>query len=149
MKVSVVALCFIVVTVASPSQQKPPRYFTGATIVGSASCPDNPVFVGGVFPISPAASGGLTVGDRLLSIDGRPVKNLQDAAARMSSTSPGTVILKVKRNGSVHILSVGRDERTSIWSRNGLRILDDGLQVGTDYTDAEIEEYRSVNRDLD
>jgi C-terminal processing protease CtpA/Prc len=149
MKVSVVALCFIVVTVASPSQQKPPRYFTGVTIVGSASCPDNPVFVAGVFPISPAASGGLTVGDRLLSIDGEPVKDLKDAAARMSSTNPGTVILKVKRNGSVRSLSVAREESTTMRSRNGLRILDDGLQVGTDYTDAEIEGYRSVNRDLE
>ena len=105
MKYFVVAWCFFVVTVASPSQQKPPRYITGATIFGSESCPDNSVFVGKVFPISPAASSSLTVGDQLLSIDGEPVKNLQDAAARMSSTSPGTVVLKVKRNGSVHILS--------------------------------------------
>ena len=149
MKYFVVALCLFVVTVASPSQQKPPRYITGATIFGSESCPDNPVFVGHVFPISPAASSSLTVGDRLLCIDGEPVKNLQDAAARMSSTSPGTVILKVKRNGSVHILSVVRDESTTIWSRNGLRLLDDGSFVGTDYTDAEIEEHRSVTRDLE
>ena len=149
MKYFVVALCLFVVTVASPSQQKPPRYITGATIFGSESCPDNPVFVGHVFPISPAASSSLTVGDRLLCIDGEPVKNLQDAAARMSSTSPGTVILKVKRNGSVHILSVVRKQSTTIWSRNGLRLLDDGSFVGTDYTDAEIEEHRSVTRDLE
>jgi predicted metalloprotease with PDZ domain len=149
MKYFVVALCFFVVTVASPSQQKPPRYITGATIFGSESCPDNPVFVGAVFPISPAASSSLTVGDQLLSIDGEPVKNLQDAAARMSSISPGKVILKVKKNGSVHILSVARDESTTIWSRNGLRLLDDGSFVGTDYTDAEIEEHRSVARDLE
>src|ERR1039458_9728211 len=118
MKASVAAMYFFVLTVASPPQQKPPKYITGVSILGSASCPDNPVFVGAVFPMSPAASGGLKVGDQLLSIDGEPVKGFKDASTRMSSSSPSPVILKVKRNASVRILSVAREESATIRSRN-------------------------------
>jgi S1-C subfamily serine protease len=149
MKASVVALCFFALAEASPSQQKLPKYITGVTILGPASCPDNPVFVASVFPMSPAASGGLKVGDQLLSIDGELVRGLKDASTRMSSSNLSPVILKVKRNGSVRILSVAREESATIRSRNGLRLLDDGSLVPTDYTDAELEEFRSVKRDLE
>jgi C-terminal processing protease CtpA/Prc len=149
MKASVVALCLFVLTVAAPSQQKLPKYITGVTILGSASCPGNPVFVGSVSPISPAVSSGLEVGDQLLSIDGEPVKGFKDASTRMSSSSLRPVILKVKKNGSVRILSIAREDSITIRSRNGLRLLDDGSLVGTDYTDAEIEEFRSVTHDLE
>lgn len=149
MKASVMALCSFILTVASPSQEKLPQYITGTAIFGAASCPDNPVFVGAVYPMSPAASGGLKVGDQLLSIDGKSVNGFQDASMRMTSSSPSPVILKVKRSGSIRILSVAREESTTIRSRNGLRRLDDGSLVGTDYSDAEIEEFRYVTRDLE
>jgi C-terminal processing protease CtpA/Prc len=149
MKASVLALCSFILTVASPAQETLPQYITGIGMFSSASCPDNPVFVGALFPISPAASGGLQVGDQLLSIDGESVKGLQDASARMRSSSPSPVLLKVKRSGSIRIFSVAREETATIRSRNDLRLLDDGSVVGMDYTDAEIEEYRSVTRDLE
>jgi C-terminal processing protease CtpA/Prc len=142
------ALCFFVLAIACRSQQGLPKYLTGVNIFGT-SCPGHPVFIGGVLPISPAASAHLHPGDQLLSIDGKPIKDLRDASIRMNSSVPILVILKVRRNGSVRTISVAREEITTIRARNGLRLLEDGSLVGTDYTDAEIEEYRSLNRDLD
>jgi len=51
----------------------------------------------------PAANAGLRIGDILLAIDGRELRNAQDALTQLASTSPGvTVKLRVQRGAQVH-----------------------------------------------
>lgn len=131
-------------------QQVHQKYVIGVDIIGpNSSCPNGPVFVGWVRKISPAATAGIKPGDQLLAIDGRPVKDLADAANRITSNSSQPVSVELKRSGSVSTLTVQRERSDLVWSQNGLRVLDDGFVVGSDYSDAETQELRSLNRDLD
>lgn len=58
------------------------------------------VEVTAVRPDSPAAKGGLKVGDRLLTLDGRWTDTAVDLFQAASGVKPGTkVVLKVKRDG--------------------------------------------------
>jgi len=135
---------------AAANGQPPPRYGVGITILGSnGSCKDAPVFIGGVTEKSPAASAGLEPGDRLIAINGVRVSNFQDAARRTSSPVPGPVTLTVRRGDEAKTVSVPREKLDVIWSRIGLTMLDNGMLVGTGYTDAEIAELRRLPQELD
>lgn len=130
-------------------QQAHEKYVIGVDLIGAnSSCPNGPVFIGSVRKISPAATAGIESGDQLLAIDGTPVKDLSDAAHRISSDSPQPVSVELKRGGSTRTLTVRREKSDIVWSRNGWRVLDDGLMVGTDFADTEIQEHRKLNQDL-
>jgi C-terminal processing protease CtpA/Prc len=130
-------------------QQNPPMYSIGVNLLGPhTSCPAGPVFVGSVDPEAPAGVAGIHAGDQLLAIDGEAVRNLGDAAARITSAEPGKVVLKVKRNGADLTLSVPRERSDVILSHRGLRQLDDGRPVPLDYTDTQIRDYRQMQSDL-
>ena len=107
------------------------------------------MFVGNVAPKSPAASVGLEPGDQLLAINRDAVRDFRDAANRIVSTVPDPVVLTIRRSQSVRTISVSRERSELIWSRIGVRLLDDGFLVGTDYTDADIAEMRRLNKELD
>jgi predicted metalloprotease with PDZ domain len=142
-----VLLC--AVSAACFCEQSPPKYVIGVDIIGpNSSCPTGPVFIGSVRKISPAASVGVKAGDQLVAIDGTPVKDLRDATQRVTSDSPQSVVLDLKRGELKEKVTVQREESGHVLLQNGLRILDGGLLVGSDYTDAEIGEIRTVNRDL-
>lgn len=131
-------------------QQTRTRFVIGITLLGlNASCKDAPVFIGSVTPKSPAASAGIEPGDQLLAINGDAVQNLRDTAGRIVSTVPDPVVLTIRRSQSVRTISVSREKSELMWSRIGLRPLDDGFLVGTDYTDADIIEIRRLNTELD
>jgi predicted metalloprotease with PDZ domain len=130
-------------------EQTRPKYVIGVNIFGpNSSCPKGPVFIGSVRPISPAAAVGISAGDQLLTIDGTPVKDLRDASHRITSDSPKSVILELKRGQAIRKVTVQREESDAVWMKNGFRMLDDGLLVGSDYSNAEIDEHRMVERDL-
>lgn len=118
-------------------------------IIGpNSSCPNGPVFIGSVRKISPAAKAGIRPGDQLIAIDGAPVKDFQDAAHRLSSDSSQPVSVELKRGGSTRKLTIKRERSDIVWSQNGWRVLDDGAIVGSDYSDAEIQEMRKLDGDV-
>jgi S1-C subfamily serine protease len=126
------------------------RFVIGVTLFGpNESCKDGPVFIAGVTPKSPAASAGVELGDQLLAINGDAVRSFGDASNRIVSTVPEPVVLTVRRSQSVRTISIQREKSESVWSRIGLRLLDGGFLVGTDYTDAEIAEIRRLHAELD
>ena len=60
-----------------------------------------------VEPGSPAATGGLLVDDLVVSIDGRPIRSMDDLAADVQATQPGTqVSLGVQRGGQALTLTI-------------------------------------------
>jgi PDZ domain len=135
------------VCLACFSQMAPPKYIIGVQMVGT-SCPGAPVFISSVLKVSPASAAGIQPGEQLVAIDGVPVKNFQDAH-RLTSESPHSVALQLKTDDSLRTVTVERENSAVLWSRNGRRVLDDGLIVGSDFGDAEIQEIRALNRDLD
>jgi predicted metalloprotease with PDZ domain len=130
-------------------EQTRPKYVIGVSIFGpNSSCPNGPVFIGSVSRISPAATAGVMAGDQLLTIDGMPVKDLRDASHRITSDSPQSVILELKRGQAQRKVTVQREDSDVVLMKNGFRMLDDGLMVGSDYSNAEIDEHRTVERNL-
>jgi C-terminal processing protease CtpA/Prc len=144
--------CFLAAT--APAQQSPVRYSIGVVLFGpNAACPAGPVFVDSVYPDAPAGIAGIHAGDLVLAVDGAAVKDMRDAATRMSATQPGTVVLQVRRNGEDLTFSIPRERSDAMWSRiwsnMGVRQLDDGLQVPMDFTDAQVRDDRKMHSDLE
>jgi C-terminal processing protease CtpA/Prc len=145
--------CVVLVCVAfvssSHGQQNRPDYVTGVEIHGvNAACPNGTVFIGRVAPKSPADVAGIRAGDLLLAINNEPVRDFRDAVTRIRATDPDPVILQVRRDGSILTFTVRREPRDVVLGREGLRMLDDGFAVGTDYTSADIAELRRLNAEL-
>ncbi|MGH8298388.1 MAG: RIP metalloprotease RseP [Steroidobacteraceae bacterium] len=67
--------------------------------------PIPPVF-GEVAPHGPAARAGLQAGDRILSIDGKAVKDFEDAIALITPHPGGTIRLTYERDGAAHTVPV-------------------------------------------
>lgn len=131
------------------AQQNPLGYSIGVTIFGpNPSCPAAPLFIASVVPGAPAAIAGIHAGDQLHAVDGRTVKDLRDASARMASAGPGRVVLNLIRNGTDLTFSVTPERSVLIWSQQGLRKLDDGRVVPLDYSDSQIHDYRLMQSDL-
>jgi S1-C subfamily serine protease len=67
-----------------------------------------------VEPDSPAEQGGLTLGDTLLSLDGQPIRHMDDLMALLAGDRVGKkVSLQVLRGGRLEKLSVTVGERPS------------------------------------
>jgi C-terminal processing protease CtpA/Prc len=131
------------------AQLKPPRYSIGVNILGpDTSCSAAPLFIGSVGPGTPAALAGIHAGDQLQAVDGVAVRDLRDAAGRITSANPGKVVLTLKRNGADLTLPVSRERSDMIWSQQGFRQLDDGALVPADYTDAQAQAERVMKSDL-
>lgn len=142
-------LLLFAVCAGCSGEQTRQKFVIGVDIIGpNSSCPNGPVFIGSVRRISPAASAGIATGDQLIGIDGTPVRDLRDATHRLSSDSRQPVVLELRRGQVAQKLSVQREESDALWLQNGLRMLNDGLVVGADYTEAEIDEIRRVTGEL-
>ncbi len=119
---------YTLVVMAGPTRIRERRQVTlvegqvlelGDIALGKASLPPGSVgaFVtqdGGMLtfshvqPESPAALGGLQVGDVLLTVDGAPVANPAEAAQRLRGAPGTTVVLTVRRAGTARTLSITR-----------------------------------------
>ena len=72
------------------------------------------VVITNLYANGPAANAGLRVGDILLAIDGRSLRNAQDAMAQLATHKPGgTVQLRVQRGAEVQELQCKVVERPS------------------------------------
>jgi C-terminal processing protease CtpA/Prc len=131
-------------------QQSAPQYSIGVYLLGpNTSCPAGPVYVKSVTSGTPAADAGIHAGDQVLAVDGEAVKDLRDAAARISSASSGPVVLQLKRNGANLTLSVSRERSDAFLSLSGFRRLDDGRLVPSYLTDAQARETFQMQSDLE
>ncbi|HEV7136823.1 MAG TPA: RIP metalloprotease RseP [Steroidobacteraceae bacterium] len=68
--------------------------------------PPIPARLGQVLPDGPAARAGLQEGDRVLSVDGRPVKDWNDLVAQVTPHPGGTISLTYARDGTTHTVQV-------------------------------------------
>ncbi len=62
--------------------------------------PSVPAVLGRVLPGGPAARAGLQAGDRIVAVDGRPMKDFQDVAAAISP-NPGKTLAITYRRGAI------------------------------------------------
>ncbi len=70
--------------------------------------------IGIVYPDTPAARSGLRTGDRVVSVDGKRVKNFNDLHGRIGNHSPkDTLSLKIEREGHSMKISVPLGKRPS------------------------------------
>jgi len=64
--------------------------------------PHGGVVITGLYPNGPAANAGLRVGDILLAVNGRSLRNAQDGLTQVASEKPGvTVKLRIQRGAEV------------------------------------------------
>jgi C-terminal processing protease CtpA/Prc len=140
----------IAISVTAWAQESRTRFVIGVSVLGpNTSCENGPVFISSVTPKSPAESAGLQPGDQLLAVNGNTIHDARDASKRIASTVPDPILLTIQRSQSVKTVSVARESRESLWSDIGLRSLEDGSLVGTDYTDAEIAETLRLHTEID
>jgi len=130
----------------SRSQDKPhPKFRIGAELLSGAksSCP---VFIGHVPRNSPAAKAGLQPGDRLLSVDGKVVESISQAAQLVTSDARTSVVIEIFRAGRRSSVTAQREDDTEIMRQQGLKALPDGILIRANATDSEIEYQRRMIR---
>ncbi len=98
----------VTMTVADPAQRK--RLSDLSDVLGVVGFqfeePLIPPVVGEVEKGSPAAAAGLRKGDRILAMDGKPVRDFMDIEHDIASTSSKTIEVQFNRAGVVHTVRV-------------------------------------------
>jgi regulator of sigma E protease len=82
--------------------------------------PPAPAVLGNVIPQGPADRAGLKSGDRIVAIQGTPVKDFRDIVAQIGSRPGETIEITYRRGGSDHTVSV------AVASEQG----EDGKRIG-------------------
>ena len=111
-------------------------YSIGVTIVSAVGCP---VFVGSILARSPAERAGIQAGDRVLAIDGNPVRNLREAAKMLQSDVPGQVSLRLGRDDKEVALVLDREKRSAIYMSAGIKSVS-GVVVPADTAQGEVDQ---------
>jgi C-terminal processing protease CtpA/Prc len=132
--------------VASHSQQTPPPQYRIGTDLISGTKVSCPVFVGRVSEDSPAAKGGIRPGDQLLAVDGDDITDIRDAAQRLASKERKPVTLTLRRDGERLTVAVQREESTTLFRKDGWKLLQDGSLVRADSTDADVGYQRRMEQ---
>jgi membrane-associated protease RseP (regulator of RpoE activity) len=81
---------------------------------------DGAVHVTAILPGSPAAKGGLRVGDEIRSVDGDRIRTAQGLTDELGDKRPGSKVeLGVRRNGQRQTLQVRLGTQDEVYGRNG------------------------------
>ncbi|HEY1892705.1 MAG TPA: RIP metalloprotease RseP [Steroidobacteraceae bacterium] len=68
--------------------------------------PPIPAVLSHVVPDGPAARAGLQAGDRIVSVNGQPVKDFDDVIAQVTPHPGGTISMTYERDGQTHAVQV-------------------------------------------
>jgi C-terminal processing protease CtpA/Prc len=124
------------------------RYGVGVTLVrpSNKGCP---YFVTAVAPKSPAELAGIHAGDRLLAINDIDISHLDLAqtVTLITSDKAGSVGLRLWRKGKDYEVVVERESISSMLSRQGMKIVDQGLIVPVQTTEPEIKHMTQLQSD--
>ncbi len=91
---------------------RPERGWLGLSVVDQGEGGARAAIIAEVFPGSPAEKAGLRVGDRVVSVGGKPVQRYQQLLRRVALLQPGTnVKLEVQRAGKTLELSATLAQR--------------------------------------
>ena len=89
--------------------EEPERAFLG---VSSRPAPEGGAEVGAVVPDSPASRAGVQQGDRIVDMEGRPVRDADDVSALVNARRPGDEVrVVVERDGERRTLRVTLGEQ--------------------------------------
>ena len=128
---------------AALSQVREESYAIGVSVVGPR--PSCPIFVANVSQNSPAADAGIKAGDRLITVDGSRVTTVREAAERLRSEAGDPVTLHLVRGERPYSVTVRRERLATMLRKNGRKMVDEGVIVPLDATDAEIKRILSFD----
>jgi regulator of sigma E protease len=74
--------------------------FAAILIIGLPVVSDGPVTIGGVFEGSPADQAGVRKGDKVLSVDGKPIESFKDLMAVVQGSRGNALAFEVERTAS-------------------------------------------------
>ena len=83
------------------------------------AAPTLPAVLGRVLPGGPAARAGLIAGDRIVAVDGRPMKNFEDVVRAISPHPGKTLAITYRRAGVEHTVEVSVASVTAQGERIG------------------------------
>lgn len=126
---------------ASAWQNEDDPYSIGVTLSSRAGCP---VFVIGVSAESPAKHSGIQAGDKVLAVEGTPVKDLKTATNLLQSSGPTPVDVRLERGEKEVDVVVGREKRSAIYRQAGQNIMS-GVIVPFGTTQAEVDRMLSFD----
>lgn len=140
----VLSILFLLCSVTY-SQDWNERYGIGVTLLQPGE--KAPIFIGSVWRESPAMNAGIIAGERLLAVNGGDVMSAREAAGMLSAKEPGGVSLRLWQTGRIYEVAVQREKFSSLFAKQGKRILSDGMIVPLDATEAEVERMRQCSPD--
>jgi C-terminal processing protease CtpA/Prc len=121
---------------------------TGVELGGlyTESCP---AIVTGVIKESPAARAGVKPGDVLVAVNGSSVIGSPEATKPLfSSATENPVILRLIREDNAYTITVGREDRNTVFARLGEKVLSNGMIVPLDATETEMnDKMKSLTQD--
>jgi len=100
-----------------PEEEQHPRGFLGIEWSEQVESGRKQIEVQGVLKDSPAAHGGLQLGDRILRINDRAIEGLKGAQAALAEVRPGDAVRLVVRRG---LAADGRELRLTLTAGEGL-----------------------------
>src|ERR1700675_209789 len=112
-------------------------FVTGITLLsGAESCP---VFVAGVGAGSPAEQAGIKSGDVLVAVNGTPVSTIDETVRQfLHAESPTPVTLALVHQEKPYVATVGRVRSSILLSSKHEKVLESGMVVPKDATEAEM-----------
>jgi C-terminal processing protease CtpA/Prc len=115
-------------------------YVTGMTLIGKPGAgPTCPPLVYFVEPDTPAAKAGIQPGERVVSIDGKPVTDIVQARPLLRTSDPKSSTIELEGERGPYTVTVGRIAYSVLYERKGWKRGPDGDLYPKDATTAEIE----------
>ena len=124
------------------------EYVTGMTLIGRPSAgPDCPPIVWVVKPDTPAAKAGIHPGDRLKSIDGTRVFDVEQASPLLRTAHPNSSMIELEGQHGPYTVVVGRVPSSLMYEREGLKRGPDGTLFPRDATADEMQRISKITRE--
>ena len=121
-------------------------YVTGITLIGKPGAgPACPPLVWVVEPDTPAAKAGIQPGERVVSIDGKPVTDIVQARPLLRTSEPKSSTIELEGERGPYTVTVGRIPNSVLYERNGWKRGSDGSLYPQDAMPAEMQRISKMN----